>query len=43
MGLKTAVTPINWELWKKRNARVFNNKATMPSTLMQRIKEKSKN
>jgi hypothetical protein len=42
-GLKSAITLITWELWKERNARVFNNKATMPSTLMQKIKDESKN
>jgi hypothetical protein len=42
-GLQTAVTLIGWELWKERNARVFNNKAYTPSTLMQRIKDEGAN
>ena len=43
MGLKSAITLIAWELWKERNERVFNNKAIMPSALMQKIKDESKN
>ncbi|KAM0878571.1 hypothetical protein ACQ4PT_034795 [Festuca glaucescens] len=42
-GLKSAVTLITWELWKERNARVFSNKASMPSAVMQKIKDESKN
>ena len=42
-GLKTAIILIAWEIWKERNARVFNNKFTMPSVLMQRIKDGGKN
>jgi hypothetical protein len=38
-----AVTLIIWELWKERNMRVFNNKATMPPVLMEKIKDESKN
>jgi hypothetical protein len=41
--LKTAVTLITWELWKERNTRVFNNSASTPLALMQKIKEESKN
>ena len=42
-GLKTAIILITWEIWKERNARVFNNTFTMPSTLFQHIKSESKN
>ena len=37
-GMHTAIILISWEIWKERNARVFNNKFTMPSILFQRIK-----
>jgi hypothetical protein len=33
-GLKSAVILIGWELWKERNARVFNNKASTSLALM---------
>jgi hypothetical protein len=42
-GLHSAIILITWEIWKERNARVFNNKASMPAALMQRIKDESKN
>jgi hypothetical protein len=42
-GLKSAVILIGWELWKERNARVFNNKASLPLALMQKIKDEGKN
>ena len=42
-GLKSAIILITWEIWKERNARVFNNTFTMPSTLLQRIKSESSN
>lgn len=42
-GLKTAVTLITWELWKERNARVFNNRFAMLAILMQKIKDEGKN
>ena len=42
-GLKTAIILITWEIWKERNARVFNNTFTMPSILFQRIRSESKN
>ena len=32
-GLKTAIILITWEIWKERNARIFNNTFTMPSSL----------
>jgi hypothetical protein len=41
-GLKTAVTLITWELWKERNDRIFNNKASMPMAVVEKIKEESK-
>ena len=42
-GMQTAIILITWEIWKERNAWVFNNKFTMLSVLFQRIKSKSKN
>ena len=42
-GLKTAIILITWEIWKERNARVFNKNFTMPSILIQRIKSESRN
>ena len=42
-GLKTGIILITWELWKERNARVFNNKASTSATLMQKIEDESKN
>ena len=42
-GLMTAAILITWEIWKERNARVFNNKFVMPSILVQRIKDEAKN
>jgi hypothetical protein len=42
-GLQTAVILIRWELWKERNARFFNNKASTPLALMQRIKDEGIN
>ena len=42
-GLKTAIILITWEIWKERNARAFNNVATMPTVLFQKIKDESKN
>ena len=42
-GLKSAIILITWELWKERNARVFNNKFTMPSALLDKIKDEGKN
>jgi hypothetical protein len=42
-GLHSAIILITWEIWKGRNARVFNNKASMPAALMQRINDESKN
>ena len=41
-GLKSAITLIAWEIWKERNARVFNNTFSMPSTLIQKIKDEGK-
>jgi hypothetical protein len=29
---------VTWELWKERNARTFNNKSTMPTTIFEMIK-----
>ena len=42
-GLQSAIILIAWEIWKERNARVFNNIFTMPSALFQSIKNESKN
>jgi hypothetical protein len=41
-GLKTAIIVITWEIWKERNAAVFNNKSPLASALLQRIKDESK-
>jgi hypothetical protein len=29
---------VTWELWKERNARTFNNKSTLPTTIFEMIK-----
>ena len=42
-GLTTATILITWEIWKERNARVFNNKFIMPSLLVQKIKDEAGN
>ncbi|XP_071685055.1 uncharacterized protein [Lolium perenne] len=42
-GLQTAVILVGWEIWKERNARVFNNKASTPMALMQKIKDEAAN
>jgi hypothetical protein len=41
-GFRTAITLISWEIWTERNARVFNNKFSLPTELMQRIKDEGK-
>ena len=33
-GLKTAIILVTWEFWKERNARVYNNKFSMPTLLL---------
>uniref|UniRef100_A0ACD6AK74 Uncharacterized protein n=1 Tax=Avena sativa TaxID=4498 RepID=A0ACD6AK74_AVESA len=38
-GLRTAIMLITWEIWKERNERVFNNKSSLPTEVMRRIKE----
>ena len=42
-GLRTAIILITWEIWKERNARVFNNIFATPSVVFQRIKIESTN
>jgi hypothetical protein len=42
-GLHIAIILITWEIRKKRNVGIFNNKSFMPSVVLQRIKEESKN
>jgi hypothetical protein len=42
-GLYSTIILITWEIWKERNARVFNNKSSMASALLQRIKDESEN
>ena len=42
-GLRSAIILITWELCKERNARVFNNKFTMPSSLLDKIKVEGRN
>jgi hypothetical protein len=41
-GLRTAIVLIAWEIWKERNERVFNNKSSLPSEIMRRIREEGK-
>ena len=41
-GLNSAMIVITWEIWKQRNARVFNNKYNNPMALFQKIRDKSK-
>jgi hypothetical protein len=33
---------ISWEIWKERNERVFNNKSSLPSIVMQKIRDEGK-
>jgi hypothetical protein len=33
---------VNWTIWKERNARVFNNKTTPPTMLIEIIKAEAK-
>jgi hypothetical protein len=42
-GLHSANILITWEILKERNGRMFNNKSSLPSTLLQKIKDGSKN
>ena len=42
-GLKSAIILITWEVWKERNAWVFNNKFAMPTVLFEKIKDEGKN
>jgi hypothetical protein len=42
-GLKSAVILITWEIWKERNARVFNNKEQTPPSIFQKIKDEGAN
>jgi hypothetical protein len=42
-GLHSAIILITWEIWKERNGRILINKSSMPSALLQRIKDESKN
>jgi hypothetical protein len=41
-GLQTAIMLITWEIWKERNERVFNNKSSLPSVVMHKIREEGK-
>ena len=41
-GLRTAIMLITWEIWKERNERVFNNKSSLPSVIMHKIREEGK-
>jgi predicted negative regulator of RcsB-dependent stress response len=41
-SLLSAIALITWEIWKERNARVFNNKAYLVTTLMEKIKDEGK-
>ncbi|XP_071683637.1 uncharacterized protein [Lolium perenne] len=41
-GLRSAVILITWEIWKERNERVFNNKSSLPSVVMHKIREEGK-
>ncbi|XP_071680109.1 uncharacterized protein [Lolium perenne] len=41
-GLRTAIVLIAWEIWKERNERVFNNKSSLPSEIMLRIRDEGK-
>jgi hypothetical protein len=33
---------VTWEIWKERNERVFNNKLSLPSVVMHKIREEGK-
>jgi hypothetical protein len=38
-GLASFMILISWEVWKERNTRVFNNKATTAPMLVAKIKD----
>uniref|UniRef100_A0A453RS56 Reverse transcriptase domain-containing protein n=1 Tax=Aegilops tauschii subsp. strangulata TaxID=200361 RepID=A0A453RS56_AEGTS len=42
IGLRSAITLITWEIWKERNERVFNNKSSLPSVVMHKMREEGK-
>uniref|UniRef100_A0ACD5WV21 Uncharacterized protein n=1 Tax=Avena sativa TaxID=4498 RepID=A0ACD5WV21_AVESA len=41
-GLQTAIILIVWEIWKERNERVFGNRSSLPSVIMDKIREEEK-
>jgi hypothetical protein len=41
-GLWTAIMLIAWEIWKERNERVFSNKSSLPSVIMDKIRKEGK-
>ncbi|PNT61102.1 hypothetical protein BRADI_5g10411v3 [Brachypodium distachyon] len=43
MAIASLAMLVAWELWKKRNARVFRNVATMPTIIMNKIKIETTN
>jgi hypothetical protein len=40
-GLSSLIFLTVWELWDERNARVFKNEASMPSSILSKIKGSS--
>ena len=42
-GLRSANILVTWEIWKERNARIFNNRSTTPLVLFQKLKDEGKN
>nr|TKW33691.1 hypothetical protein SEVIR_2G256200v2 [Setaria viridis] len=40
-ALRSLILLIMWEVWKERNARIFNRHETSPTTLMMKIKDEA--
>ncbi|PNT74032.1 hypothetical protein BRADI_1g06633v3, partial [Brachypodium distachyon] len=41
-GVRTNLMLVTSEIWKERNARVFNNVSTLPQVLIQQIKDEGR-
>lgn len=40
-ALKLIIILVAWELWKKRNSRIFSNLANTPASIMAKIREEA--
>ena len=41
--ISSLVMLVSWEVWKERNARVFQKKSSMPTTVLEGIKVEARN